>query len=256
VVVEPVREDGTSDHTQGALQMTITIEDFKQTVVGERCFFADGGLGIKTYDYDHGQHGTDRVREDAEVTRARIRFVPALAEAKERYDAARAEAYRLDREASDIARAAWDRYHAVAEGARAAMVEAEAAYDSANAALQAALLAASEDLATWQRRYEVSQGHGLRAWWARRWCMATEPGGLTRGAVADAEAAERSAWEQRAAVSVRNKRDMEVAEGRYLDASVRNEAQTRAAGNVSRAEQALARAYEAALDPTSAVTYA
>lgn len=228
--------------------MATTLEDFRRTPLGERCFFADGGLGIKTYDPDHGQHGTDRVREDAEVTRARIRFVPMLTEAKERYDAARVEAYRLDREARDTARAAWDRYHAVAEGARAAMAEVEAAYDPANAALQAALSAASEDLAMWQRRYEVSQGHGLRAWWARRWCMATELGELTRGAVADAEAAERSAWEQRAAVSVRTKRDMGVAEGRYLDASVRNEAQTRAAGNVSRAEQALARAYEAVIE--------
>ena len=43
---------------------------------------------------------------------------------------------------------------------------------------------------------------------------------------------------------------MKAAEGKYLDASVRNEAQTRAAAILARAEQELAHAYETAIEVT------
>lgn len=78
---------------------TTTLEEFRRTPVSERCFFADGGLGIKVYDYDHGLTETHRVREDESITSARVPFVPLLQGATDRYRQTLAEAFRLRDEA-------------------------------------------------------------------------------------------------------------------------------------------------------------
>ena len=236
--------------------MTTTIEDFRRTPVGERCFFADGGLGIETYDYDHGMHGTDRVREPEEATHARIRFVPMLEQAAERYRLALTEARRLESAAEDMWTVAWrQRCDATAttldardEAGRMANVVADVDWME--------LQEGTKAWRKWNRTGELAEGRGLRAWRARRrWQRIYDdeprPDSVAEAAVYDARqqaiaAAERECERRMAAINSEWARAQQEVD----------EAKARAVAIIAHAERELARAYERAIEVAPAVACA
>lgn len=226
---------------------TTSLEHFMQAPLDERCFFADGGLGIYMYDHHYGVTETYRVRESDGTTRARLPLVPALAEAAEQYRLAVADARHLNSAADDAWTAAWAQW---CDGIAAALDGRDEDQSMADVVAYVDWMELQEGSSAWKkwnRTGELVEGRGLRAWRARRRWQRIYDNEPRPDPVA--EAAVYGARQQAvAAAECECERRMAAVEGEWKRAQQEvGEVRASAAAIIAHAEGELERAYEAAL---------